>query len=471
MKSDVQNTNRRRWPGWLAAALCGGLLTLATLRAFPNALHLLAGTTTIAALGAGKHGEEDTPTGHGPHELQLHLAEPDVVELSAAAWKNIGLEVERVELRGYDRTIKVPAVIVDRPGWSSISVAAPLTAAVTRIHVLQGEAVEPGAPLFDLHLTHEELVAVQSSLLRSLGELDVVRREIDRLSELAEQGAVPGRTLLAQQYEEQKLLAAIKANREALLLHGLQEEQVDQIAEGRTLFSDIVVRAPQPQRGPDASPNTGVLYVEELAVSVGQHVELGETLCRLGDHGELYIEGRAFEHEAALIGRADAEQLPVTATLIADGQATERISDLEVLYVDNNVEPQSRAQRVYVALHNEIVRDTTVDGHRFITWRFRPGQRLQLEITVERLEDRIVLPASAIVREGAEAYVFLRDGDHFHRRPVHVEHRDQHAVVIANDGAVFAGETVAATAADQLHLAIERKNTPATGHDHHGHSH
>jgi hypothetical protein len=95
---------------------------------------------------------------------------------------------------------------------------------------------------------------------------------------------------------------------------------------------------------------------------------------------------------------------------------------------------------------------------------------MELRVPVEHWEDRIVLPVGAIVQEGAEAYVYRQDGDHFDRVPVHVEYRDQASVVIGRDGSLFPGDVVAARGAYQMHLAL--KNKTGGGIDPHaGHSH
>jgi hypothetical protein len=125
----------------------------------------------------------------------------------------------------------------------------------------------------------------------------------------------------------------------------------------------------------------------------------------------------------------------------------------------------------YVTLPNEV-RQVERPGseRRYLTWRYRPGQRMQLRIPVETLPDRIVLPAEAIAQDGVETYVFVANGDRFDRRPVHVEYRDDVQVVIANDGALFPDEEVAMKGAQQLQLAIKNKASggidPHAGHNH-----
>jgi hypothetical protein len=110
------------------------------------------------------------------------------------------------------------------------------------------------------------------------------------------------------------------------------------------------------------------------------------------------------------------------------------------------------------------------NGHRFVDWRFRPGQRMQIAVPVERWLKRIVLPADAVADDGAEVYAFVPNGKQLVRRAVHVEYRDARNVVIANDGALFPGDEVVVAGARQLHLAL--KNQSGAGVDPHaGHHH
>ncbi|MFV2066037.1 MAG: secretion protein HlyD, partial [Pirellulales bacterium] len=63
-----------------------------------------------------------------------------------------------------------------------------------------------------------------------------------------------------------------------------------------------------------------------------------------------------------------------------------------------------------------------------------------------------------------------QNGDHLDRVSVHVEYQDQLWVVIANDGSIFPGDTVATNSAHQLQMAIKNKSgggaDPHAGHNH-----
>jgi hypothetical protein len=73
---------------------------------------------------------------------------------------------------------------------------------------------------------------------------------------------------------------------------------------------------------------------------------------------------------------------------------------------------------------------------------------------VEEYRDVFVLPAEAVVREGAEVYVFRQSGDLFDRRAVHVLHEDRRGVVIASDGSLKPGMLLAQNSAAALNRVL-----------------
>ena len=433
---------------------------------------------SLASASPGGVGEEadehGTPAeaGHA-HEGEAAPGAADVtsLKLSEQGRKNIGLTLAEVALSDFERTVEIPGVLVERPGQTKILVSAPMTGIVTRIHVIRGEAVVPGAPLFDLRLTHEDLVEKQSSLLRLLEELDVVKQEVGRLETVTATGAVAGKRLLEQQYEQHRIEAAIRAERQALLLHGLSEAQIQAIVDQRQLQQNLMISAPNLDEHANTAEHEDFLQVAEIEVNVGQHVQTGIQLATLTDQCELYIEGKAFEQDADALNRAAEEKAEVTAVIEGGGSDKHQVSGLHILLVENAVEQESRALKFYVLLPNQLVRnEVTQAGHRFIGWRYKPGQRVEVQIPIERWQRKIVLPVEAVIEEGSERYVYQQVRGSFHRRSVHVEYRDQRHAVIENDGTLFPGDQVAARGAYQIHLELKKKAgggpDPHAGHHH-----
>jgi multidrug efflux pump subunit AcrA (membrane-fusion protein) len=423
--------------------------------------------------------------------------------LSDAGLRNLGLTpdmIRPVELTTWQRSITLPAVVAERPGQTKIHVATPMTGVVLHVHAIPGEAVESGTLLFLIRLTHEDLVQSQTGFLRTLGDLDVERREIARLTEATRTGAVPKIRLLERQYARDKLEALYGAQREALKLHGLSDKQVEQIVSERRLLSELQVMAPEKDAHPEnelrlarqvmrpasfrsqAAPlpdqphaedeeHHVPLIVGDLRVHKGQAVTAGETLCKLSDYSELFIEGLAFEHDAEAIAAAARRGWTATGIVGDSGSSQKELAGLSIVRLANEIDLESRTLKFFVRLPNHMVSDATdADGRRFVGWRFRPGQRMQLRIPVEEVPDQIVLPIDAVTKEGVEFYVFQQNGDHFDRVAVHVLYRDQHSVVIANDGAIFPGDVLAMRGAHQMQMALRNKASGGTS-AHRGHTH
>jgi multidrug efflux pump subunit AcrA (membrane-fusion protein) len=401
---------------------------------------------SVSAEPAAKVAEQSPASDHGG-EHDHGAAAANSITLSDRGLGNIGFRPATVELQSFERTVTVPAIVAEKPGQTQIHLSSPVGGILTEIYVIQGEAIQPGSKMFDVRLTHEELVTAQQDYLKTAESLEVVDREIARLQSIGE-GVVAGKRVLEQQYEKQKLEASLRAAEQALLVHGLTEEQVAEILKTRQLLRAISVYAPEHSHAGDGCSEAHTFHVQRLPVSLGQQVETSQELAVLADHCELYIEGRAFEDDASRLRKATRDGWDVSATLLTEEQEETQIDDLKLLYLADTIDPESRAFHFYVKLPNEIVLDQNdSENHRFIEWRFKPGQRLELRVPVERWEDRIVLPVEAVVDEGAEAYVYRQNGKSFDHVAVKVDYSDGGSAVIANDSALFPGDIVAGSCA------------------------
>ncbi len=319
-----------------------------------------------AAAPADPHAGHDHDHGHD-HGDEAQL---ESIEISDSGLKNMGYQEYVIKTDTFEKKITLPATVVERPGYSQIQVPAPLTGIVTKIYQIQGAAIEPGSPLFEMRLTHEELVAAQREFLRSAESIDVVNREIKRLETVGE-GVVAGKRILDLQYEKQKLEANYRAEHQALLLHDLTEAQIQQIAKTRELLNTITVKAPPVPAGQDS---TATLYhLHELPVKVGQQVEAGQPLAILANHAALYLEGRAFENDVPNLRKALAAGWKITARPNGTMAEGDWIKDLEVLFLADSIDTETRAFTFYLELPNTIVSERESNGRKFVQWKYRPG--------------------------------------------------------------------------------------------------
>lgn len=389
------------------------------------------------------------------------------VLLSDTAIANLGLKAKQLKPQTFWRTIPVPGMVVDRPGLSDRGVPAPATGVVARIHKVAGDFVRPGDVLFTLHLLSESLHLTQSELFKSTQEVKLAEAQAKRLA--ASEGAVPEARRIEVDNQIARQLVAVRAYRQELLNRGLSAAQIDQVAAGEFVREIPIVAperpleeaaatlespadAPPPAAGAPPSQER-TFEVQELKVELGQQVQAGQPLCLLADHHALAIEGRAFRDETSLLERSIREGWPVEVDFREDAAADWPPSPqtFPIRYLANTVDPISRTFAFLTPLANQS-RSVERDGRTQLLWRFRPGQRVRIQVRVEKLEGVFVLPAGAVARssKGGESYVFTQNVNTFERRPVRVLLHDRSNAVLADDGAVPAGAFVVQNAAAVL---------------------
>ncbi|MBI3410421.1 MAG: MchE protein [Planctomycetes bacterium] len=421
-----------------------------------------------------------------PSERPHAPAAKERVKLSRQAQANLRLVVKPLQLQSYRRTIQVPGVVVERRGKGDQSIVAPFAGVIKEIHAIPGDVVQPGGAVLTLRLNSEPLQTSQTELFKTAQEIKITEDQKRRLDAAAKQGAIPEVRLLELQYQLERLGASRKAYRADLGLKGLTPEMIDGVEKGEFL-KETVVRVPSviegfqpsqiPANGEAKAANTRtptpLLEIEELKVFPGEQVQAGQLLGHLANHQNLYIEGRGFREDTALVEKTAAAGWPLQVRFSEEreGHWPPLEKPLTILYLANNIDPVSQTFPFFVPLPNQY-REYNQAGKTYRIWRFRPGQRVQLRVPVGELPDVFVLPTAALAREGAETYVFRQNGDYFDRKPVYVIHEDALMVVLVNDGSVFPGDFIAQNAAEALNRALKAQESQAgsQGHDH-GHSH
>ena len=470
---------------------------------------------------------------HSAHDHDEHDDEHEnIVALSVEAIGNLRLRMEPVALTDYTRTLRIPGEVVELPGVSKGEIAAPVAGVVTEVMALPGMSVLPGDPLFKMRVIDERLLDAQLQWLKTLTRLDIVNRELERLAPYASSGAVAGRKRIDLEYERRELASRADLAPQELRVRGLPDEQIQAIRKSGRLADTVVVRMPETPRVAESGETDKVLpvaynseqptdmlakemTVEKLFVSPGQSVTRGQAMCDLAYHRTLFVVGHAFEADMPAITNATAEERLVAALFGEEGQEGKKSlrTDLPIRFIANHVDPETQTYQVYVTLSNESLHDThDALGRRYRTWRHKVGQRANLVIPTATLTGQIVLPRGAVVTEGPNAYVFRQhdhDDDHEghdhaahdhgeedhagHDHDEHGHEGDDHAghedialeleptpvviversaneVVIAPNGQLAVGDSVAMNNAYQLFLAWKALSETGGG-GHHGHSH
>lgn len=409
----------------------------------------------------------------------------EVVELSDTAFNNLKIAVKTMRGETYVSPLTIPGEVVEIPGRSSFTVAAPVGGNIRKVNVDVGQLVHLSDPLFTLDIVDEPVLSAQVDLLDVLGQLDVTQAEIDRLAPLAQTGAIAGKAQLEFEYQKQKLQNRKDARVQELIARGLTETQVSTVIEKRQLIKQVEVLLSEVPRDMDSSEQDPISFVvETLNIHPGMTVDRGTSLSRLADHRYLYIRGEAFEQDVPRLYELEANHVPIEVQFghshkdEADRNYATRMA--EIAYIDNNADDKTGTFFFYLRMQNEVAADSLLlDQSVTRQWRFKPGQRVHLRLPMDEYKDQFVLPREALVEEGVETFVFQQVFGHvepgmkeFQKVPVEVIHRDTNTAVISRDGDVRLGHTIVVTHAYQLYLEmLSKAGAGGGGHAHHGHSH
>lgn len=425
-----------------------------------SALALVAGLALAAYFTRGswlpyvlRTPPTETPSGGeevGPPPVKIIVSEQ--------AQQNLGITAKSAAPQTFWKTIRVPGMVVDRPGQSDRGVVAPVTGVVTKVGFFPGDTVKPGDTLFTLRLMSESLHLAQTELFKATQDIKLAQAQRQRLA--ASGGAVPESKVIEVDNQIRRLEVAAKAYREDLQNRGLRPDQVSAAADGKFVTEitiPVPARAPAPSptpslAGPSSDPTAPTFEVQELKAELGQQVQAGQTLCLLANHQLLAVEGRAFRDETPLLERSVREKWPVEIDFQEEEEATDWPTldqPFRIRHLANTIDPVNRTFAFRIPLENQS-RAIEDDGRTQMLWRFRPGQKVKLLVRVERLDNVFVFPKDAVARDGAEAFVFTQNVNTFERKPVRVLTEDRDRVVVANDGAIVPGSFVVQGAATQL---------------------
>lgn len=422
---------------------------------------------------------------------EQHDDHENVIALSDTARWNLGLRTGRVKVKPFTQTIELPGVVRERPGLSDLAVSSRVHGVVTHILAQPGQAIRVGQPLFRMRLTGDQLATAQSSLLDIVQQITTVEAQIELVESAAKSGGVPANRLRSLKYDLDRLELNKRNRKQELMVRGLTKTQVDDIVATKSFLREITVGmhdmvkyvADTVLPEPDESFEDGLNFtVEELQVHLGMAVKPGDELAHVAYHTSLYFEGQAFEKDVDLLRTITRDKRAVS---VAFGTEVKRNiePDLQVVHIDNHVNPETQTIRFYIPIRNQVLGDTRTGDTTFRSWRFKPGQRGHVLIPMQTINDNFALPREAIVIEGPDAFVFREvkhdhsshsdkgghdhhGGKEFETVPVQVLLKTEQTAVISAGQALKAGDRIAMNRAYDLQLAMKSSDAPAHSHDH-----
>jgi len=322
--------------------------------------------------------------------LASSVLHAQTLTLDAAQRAAFGIETAPVQLATEALSKPYPAK-VQVPNSQLRVLSAPLEGVVEALLVAEGESVEEGQTL--ARVRSQGLLELQATYLETSTRRALAAETLARDKKLYADGIVAKRRLLESQSAYHELSTAEERDRQSLLLAGLSENMLKELAREKTLSAVLEVKAPL----------SGVV-LEQLATA-GQRLAVSDPLYRIGQLSPLWIEVHVPLNALGTIA-------PGSRVRIAEGGI-----DAEVITV---------GRMVHGTDQGVLVRAEVRDGAEHL----RPGQFVEAQISQGVSNGAFVVPAQAVVRMDSQDRVFVQRANGFELLTVEILSRERAVVVV-----------------------------------------
>jgi cobalt-zinc-cadmium efflux system membrane fusion protein len=255
-------------------------------------------------------------------------------------------------------------------------IGATVTGRVTQIDALLGQSVGKGDVL--ARLNSSELSSQQLAYLKARAQLELNRRNAERAKALFEADVIGAAELQRRESEFQISLAETRAASDQLALLGVSPAAIDRL--GKHGAVDSVT--------PVVATLSGVVVERKLAQ--GQVVQPADALFVVADLSRLWAVAQVPEQQVSQVKAGQSVSIEVPAL------GNEKLVG-KLIFVGQTIDPETRTVLVRTELDNR-------DG------RLKPAMLASMLIEAKPVE-RLVVPASAVVRENDEDHVFVGEAD------------------------------------------------------------
>lgn len=255
-------------------------------------------------------------------------------------------------------------------------IGATITGRVTDIDAWVGQEVRQGAVL--ARLNSSELSSQQLAYLKARAQLELNKRNAERAKALFEADVIGAAELQRRDSEYHIAQAETRAAADQLQLLGVSAAAIERL--GRQGAINSVT--------PVVATLSGVVVERKLAQ--GQVVQPADTLFVVADLSRLWAVAQVPEQQVSQVKAGQAVSIEVPAL------GNEKLVG-KLIHVGQTINPETRTVLVRTELDNR-------DG------RLKPAMLAAMLIEAKPVE-RLVVPASAVVRENDEDHVFVAAGD------------------------------------------------------------
>ena len=324
---------------------------------------------------------------------------PTTISLTPEQMQQAGVELGQPQQRAIGSYLSCSGQI-DVPPAGRQAIHSPVMGFVGAIKHLPGQYVKRGTPLTSIH--HPDLIRLQRDYLETAARIPFLEKDKARKAELAESDAASQKTYEAVASELAVAQSRLSGLRAELELIGID---VDKLQQNGKLQKRIYLYAPV----------SG--YLTAIPVQPGQLVQPATPLFRIIDRSHLHLELDVYAKDLPKVNVGQAVHI--------QNPGSEAQLQGEVHLIGQSVDLERKTARVHVHF-NDPPKQLAVGTFLFA--------RIQVES-----RQATVVPSSAIVRSGEEAYVFQQTDEGFKRVPVQLGQQEGEYYELKDDDGQLQG--------------------------------
>lgn len=366
---------------------------------------------------------------HEGHEaLPTRGAKPDLkagtIFLTKEAREIIDLKTEEAKIAPVSTSTLGYASLV-APWTKHAMASSQLGGRIVTLHAEPGETVAAGEVLAEVDSL--ELQTLRLELLNAQNDLQLSEKLVKETEEVSRNGAIPMQRFLELQSKLAQHQSNLELARSKWLSLQLSPAALEKVLQGST--------DPSLHYLPIVSPIAGTVIHADL--TVGKIVGPNEHLFEIVDLSTVWVKVGILERDLSRLEAGQSIALTLTAY---PNEVFETRIDAIGYYLD----PETHLGTAWAKLKNPKGKQA----------RFLPGMSGQVRLAVSGGGKKLVVPATAVIRDGAERYVFVEQeftakGSDYHKKSVFLGRQSGNFLEVRG-GEILPGDRVVTQGAHEL---------------------
>ena len=323
-------------------------------------------------------------------------ADDDVIKLTSQQINNLGIKTSTLQPVSRVPLFSAPAKVVVPPAHELV-VSTSQPGLIIKMNASVGDKVNKGEVL--ALINSPELLTLQGDYLKAVSALKLAAATYNRNKKLRMEGVLSGRNEQEAYSAYNAAAVDVSEAKQLLIIGGMSAADVKKLDETGTLVSRITIRSPISGR-----------VIERMA-STGSRVDSLAPLFRIANLDELWLEINIPQEHIGDLKAGDLVQ-------VENG-----LAEAVVKVVGQNVNPDNQTVPARALIKTGLS-------------SVRVGQKVTVQAAQESTQSSYLLPDSAIIRNGGQAFIFIRIDEGFKISEITVLGKRENESVISGN---FAG--------------------------------